>query len=725
MAIAAQVDETTVQNIQPNILDNFDQVTYHLNLFMLEVSAFQEGDFFNNDRRIIIAESGVTGVSIDNLTILSTVGITDKAQAGFALNFNFTLIQPFGADLIDRIFAASIELGIENYAKYPFFLELSFRGRDPDGSLPLGMDSRELEDLVWVWPIHILKMDIGINEEGSTYQCEAVIDSNIAYSDQHGMIDKSVSIEARTFGEFASRLSSDLSIRAQQTASLNGTVPDEYEIVSHGDIPGALIVPVSKSEDPSRERDFLNITIKGSPSDTDRTNEASDSSTTIQFHRGIDIVSAITAVLSSTSRFQNSIKNTDESSDIGPARKDTFKELFRITTETEIIRYDDRRGDYARRYTYHVVPYSIARLIASQKDLDLSKSEQNRRYNDLRRNKSLNKIYRYIYTGQNDQILEFELAFNMAWFAATPLLVGFAQQYYSSDTGSQARQTPQEKIEAERRAATASDQFAQAVLRNRTVQSEQEDSLALPSPGVEEAREIQRFEQLGSIRPIFSTRNTPTETDAQRVGTDPIPGNLPPNSRLVGRQTPPRNIRFAEDLSLEQTLQAIQPGVTRNRDLPISHLPYQTGHLTNYGVESSFHRGRTLFSALFSQALSAYNNDLIKIEMRIKGDPYWLEPKPIRRGDTTSRTFDPNAKPDDVSTFYATLENYFLFQTQVPREPNSETGLVSGFDNKSIINGVYSVITVEHTFADGQFTQTIQGQRDPITQVSEIQDIGQ
>jgi hypothetical protein len=453
MAIPARVNEVVIQDIQGNPLDIHDLTTYHFKLFMLEVPAFQEGDFFNNDRRIVIAESGVTGVAIQDVNILSTVGITDKTQAGFALKFNFTLIQPFGADLLDKIFAASIELGIENYAKYPFFLELSFRARSEDGSQPLGETS--FGDLTWVWPVHILKMDIGINEEGSTYVCEAVIDSDLAYSDQHGMVDKSISIEARTFGEFADRLTEELNERAVQTALTMGGTADGYEIIPHLGIGEALLVPVTKSEDPSREREFLNISIKNSPSETDRTNEATDSSTTVQLHKGIDLVNAITAVLSSTERFQNSVKNTNQPSNVGPDRKDTFKELFRITTETEIIRYDDRRGDYARRFKYHVVPYSMARLIASQKDLDISPSEQNRRWNDLRRRQALNKAYRYIYTGQNDQILEFNLEFNMAWFAVTPILLGISQDYYGSDLGQQAHRTAQERLDAEKRASSS------------------------------------------------------------------------------------------------------------------------------------------------------------------------------------------------------------------------------------------------------------------------------
>ena len=107
----------------PNLLDNYDSVTYHWKLFIVTPDASASGDIFNLNKQIIIAESGVSDLTIDNVIIESIATPTVDSGTGPSTNVRFNIIEPAGAGLIDKIFYQSLALGIGNWNVMPFYLQ--------------------------------------------------------------------------------------------------------------------------------------------------------------------------------------------------------------------------------------------------------------------------------------------------------------------------------------------------------------------------------------------------------------------------------------------------------------------------------------------------------------------------------------------------------------------------------------------------------------------------
>ena len=66
-----------------------------------------------------------------------------------------------------------------------------------------------------------------------------------------------------------------------------------------------------------------------------------------------------------------------------------------------------------------------------------------------------------------------------------------------------------------------------------------------------------------------------------------------------------------------------------------------------------------------------------------------------------------------TSTDTSLAQTYILFRSFTPINYDNDTGLTGGFTDNNVLNGVYAVRKVEHTFSGGMFTQSLQAIRDP------------
>ena len=147
---------------------------------------------------------------------------------------------------------------------------------------------------------------------------------------------------------------------------------------------------------------------------------------------------------------------------------------------------------------------------------------------------------------------------------------------------------------------------------------------------------------------------------------------------------------------------------------------------------------------MFEQAESPVSRDLINIDLHIKGDPYWLEPAPVRMGTPPSSQFrrlmanrginpdateggstgtNPNFMDLNEISVANTAEHEVLmvFRSFTPQEFDPETGLTpAGKKSSNVLNGVYGVRMVTHSFSGGEFKQRLQGLRDINTNLRNV-----
>lgn len=115
----------------------------------------------------------------DDLEITTIVGLNERSRATNAIDLNFTIVEPFGMSLIDRIIklASSDEVKARNYLEQPYLLQIDFFGIN-DAGIIIGAIPNQTKRI----PIKLLKMDIKASNRGAEYKIEACPYNHSAYN---------------------------------------------------------------------------------------------------------------------------------------------------------------------------------------------------------------------------------------------------------------------------------------------------------------------------------------------------------------------------------------------------------------------------------------------------------------------------------------------------------------------------------------------------------------
>lgn len=145
---------------------------------------------------------------IDDIAIKTIIGMTSETRGSNAVKFDFTITEPYGLTLVNRLLMLSKRINQPNYTENPYVLQLDFFGNTDGGDVvhPIPKITKYL-------PINILTMDIKVGVGGTTYTCTAV-----PYN--HGAFDQSVAstptdfeVTARTVGDFFASGKDDANFR--------------------------------------------------------------------------------------------------------------------------------------------------------------------------------------------------------------------------------------------------------------------------------------------------------------------------------------------------------------------------------------------------------------------------------------------------------------------------------------------------------------------------------
>lgn len=105
----------------------------------------------------------------DSLKMETIIGLNAHSKATNAITIDFTIIEPYGMTLLDRILKMqSSDFGAKNHTSMPYLLELNFFGNADDGSM-----SKIPNQDKW-FPIQITGFKIKASGQGSVYTISAI-----------------------------------------------------------------------------------------------------------------------------------------------------------------------------------------------------------------------------------------------------------------------------------------------------------------------------------------------------------------------------------------------------------------------------------------------------------------------------------------------------------------------------------------------------------------------
>lgn len=707
---------------QPNLLDNYDAVTYHFKLFMVSTADSGSGNLLNNASQVVIAESGVSDLTIDKVELESVAVPSVESGTGTMTRVKFEIVEPSGAGLLDKMYYESIDLGIGNWNVMPLYLQLEFRGRDPvTSNSDADGGPGALGNLRWLWPMKMTEIKANVTNVGTRYEFAGILYNELAQSNSHFSVQHNITLA--NIGTFQSAIDElPGKIAKDQLLKLvdNYGKPDVYKFVIDPLIADYHIKKEKWNADSARANSFKEFDGK-----------------TANFNAGTGIDKIIDTLLAHTEEYQTKMSGAKTPGAEGAPianEHQQMKQFWRIVTETRPLEFDKRRNDNAVEHTIFVIAYDMGILDANVfQSSGVTPAIAATRLKTYYDKGLLKKKYNYIFTGLNDQIISLDLNFNQSFATALSRYGGVYLNSSMTDKG----MVQNKNAEIERTTTEALRKVISLQIDDKATAKQRSAALAEYTKSAEKSKLSKEQTEYNNN---LLKQSKPENKMNLSLYYSKTSANASQNNRLVGKLAQPlgENIpAFVSDVNIksDDALKVYNDYLKSSGGGQLRPVAYREGgqdKAIGSGVEASSNSGLTKLSSIFSTALhSGMDANLISVKLSIKGDPFWLFPQPLQPGESMFNSLKPPAaaiaflknsqtgKHGTVNIFGG--DNFILIRFRTPRIFNIEENKNGdSYTEVDTFSGVYRVLEVKNRFEMGKFVQDLNCQIDPIINLTDI-----
>ena len=757
---APTIDYEIRSNILPNPLSEVENGTYNFKFFMTHELATH--DSLSNESIIVIAETGSTGFNISDVEMDTIVSPSLASRNTLATNVKITIKEPFGTSLFDDIREAALALNVLDHRSAPMWLSVSFKGYTVAGeNSHEGGEIKDLSDETRTWKLLVSNVDAEMTHGGTEYVFNCVAKSEQGLFDASRRLENMQPITATTLQDFFIELAEQLN--NNDNYSTKTDISNIERIRKY-----AFSFPTGTSE----YTDMLEWRLRGNTADGKKSEpilKNVDGKWQYTFSPGTSIESVIQEILSTTIEAQSLIIFGKKGGDVNNANVNTSEKdilipsiAFMIEPIVDITSYNAVANDYNILINYHIVPYKTFVPIISRNHIEdaqqVEKSKE--RLKQLITISNMKKIYHYMFTGQNTEVLDFKIELNNTWFVGLPIYQGQARNSVATSSTNEDIKSPgaivqqvgdtQQSIkQLEGNIAgltedikTATD--GKAAFRTADKISVLNDELQNVNhelADVDEKLYLDALDKRTKI-PLDDTTNTFSFGASNRSLL--IKNDIPKpaqrgviKSSTIGatdliQEVNARDARnskgsivYAEDLDVlnESLIDLAEQLTNKTIQGKLRSEISATSSQSEVGGEGTVGKGRAFFSTLMNQVYG-FRGQLVEIDLEIRGDPYWLGiPDEKKRIDR----LDPDRDLTNADAYFILT---FGFPVSISDGGASEsgdsfagTGMYDITIKENGFNGIYKAISVSNSFSGGKFTQKINAVIDPLTQEQDIIDL--
>jgi len=376
---------------------------------------------------------------VDNFKMAATVSASQSTGNSNAVGFEFEIFEPYSMGLLlQSLQSAAIQAGYANYLNNAaFLLRLDFKGFQQNMQTLSSVKSK-------FFPMKLTEVKFEVDESGSKYMVKAIPYNHSALSDNVDLTFKDIKIAAPNENTVEEMLktgeNSLVSIlkRAEEENVKNKqySVEDIYDIqfpatsdefITHSSGGSADKGATSKSRRKTKsvgkakpitsdtfsenfigKASFSYSVATGGNFDFSKEGDVYNEETGL-VERDKMTINPKTRVFSFAQEqkltdiiVQVILSSTYSKKALDPVNLvDGFIKWFRVDVQIEFLDYDILIGDFAKKYTFRVVPFMVHHSVFS------SPTSANIGYSQLE--KKIVKRYNYIYTGQNQDIIKFDI----------------------------------------------------------------------------------------------------------------------------------------------------------------------------------------------------------------------------------------------------------------------------------------------------------------------------
>lgn len=429
----------TMACLEPNQINN--PYTYRGIPGALRHVVFSSAGRYDRQRTPI--QAGAPEYFVDDFELKLQNGASQNTGNTNLITMSFTVREPYSFGLlIQSLQSAAISAGYPSYNDAPYLLQLEFSGYTDDGAI---FESSEL--LTKYFPIKLKNVTFNQSEEGSTYKVEAVPYNHTAFTNVANQVNNDVRLEGTSVKDMLSARALSLSaalnkIQQDMVATKQQELADEYLVVFPKDwsdkVGLASGVPLEENQRAAASTEVNRETVVGTtPTPVGQFGEGAIGNAELGFGATTggnysfgfesDVIDPVTGLINrdalqidpkartftfpAGSSVQNIIQQVVLSSKyaknaIDPRNLDDkgMIKWFRVDVQVEIGELDSVRGERQKKYIFRVVPFLVHSSVfrapaAGSVGMDNLKQ-------------ILAKEYKYIYTGQNNDILKFDISIN-------------------------------------------------------------------------------------------------------------------------------------------------------------------------------------------------------------------------------------------------------------------------------------------------------------------------
>ena len=629
---------------EPNILSSVEQPAYHFTLKML--SDIDGGE------SITIAESGTTtGFNITDVKVKQHVGPNNITRNTGYAKFTIVLVEPLGASLFDKLEAGSKKIGVQNWRRCNYQLDLRFVGYEPESSMPLDNIGGN-----WSWIMKFTNIPISVSAAGAKYTITALRLNDYAMENHYAIIDSGFSATASTIGDYFGEVKDYLE---KQQEGEYGYIRHRYKFQVYPVSQDYGVMGVSPM-DPNQWQ------IQTGDFSTQHSRQTSMNGnigeTNVGASTGTSIEAMVTDIFSNTK--QGQILVTRSQNPEMPSNESENAVIWKVQSEVSAWGYDAYDNDYNYDIVYHIIPHiSNAGMLSTEQRADadngpLSRSKMDR----MKRKGMIKKKYDYIFTGLNTEVINFDIDSNIAFYAFTP------KPFSATRGATEYAEKANADAEQSQQYSSLQSQFAGIRANSIAAQNSQ--------------RALSVADITSNIGQLANVRDQIDAFTAQLSNLASFDG--------LGRLNSPTG-------NAPQFLENISVG-TGSLQISFDRDSNKTYAEANQEVEAGVFNGRDNYGMFISQAFGA-KLPLMKLELTVRGDPYWLgNTMAVKPGDE-----------DQSSPQFIAGDNSIILEFMFPNGIDSSG--VPILEKSGIFCGWYVVNIVEHTFTAGKFTQILSGYR--------------
>ena len=436
-------DDTGLPDIHYNPLQNYTNSTYNTRLTMMpsiESTMGRKDRSYDSSKGIIMWDTAGTGTILLEEMSIETVG-TGNATGNYAMQsfhkFQGKLVEPLGGKFIEALSLAAMTLNYPNNSDAVYLLEISFKGYD-SGDLPTNCKGWDDEELTFRWYVKLLQLHMALSYQGTTYNFELFPDLGTAALSDYTNLEQGFRMAGypSTLGQFCKQLEEALNKREEEKVKSGiRCYPHKYVITAHKEI-------TNLKYDHGFVSDLSHMwgLRKGE----------------VQVQAGTTIQSFILNSMPNSSdvlKFLHRIPEKKEynASDTKPKTSHLPAKNFSIISgakaqqKNKLPIFDNKLGGVVQEVHYFITTKEDAKNIISPVEYEdaWDANQRDKRVDNWIKKGLLRKVYKWIYTGENAEVISADIKIDNLWRNVRPLWI-------DSDSGKPINQTATAKTTKEK-----------------------------------------------------------------------------------------------------------------------------------------------------------------------------------------------------------------------------------------------------------------------------------